>query len=91
MEAIMKIKFLEPKRDSLRGWSRRAEHDGKEFHCSVMRGKRVRIAYKPRGPGAFGFWWFGSVRVDGKLIFNGQVAKSIGCRGLLKMAGVFNE
>ena len=56
----------------------------------VERGKRVRIAYKPRGRN-IGYKWYGFVR-DGKghEIWSGLVTKSLGVNGVLKLAGLIS-
>lgn len=42
---------------------------------------------KPRGAGAYGFHWNASVTdKDGRAIWRGQVNKSAGCKGILKLA-----
>ena len=71
------------------GWSRPVTVDGVAYIVGVVRGKRVRIAYKPRGPGGWGFWWHGYVRdAKGKEIWSGRVGKSAGARGILEDAGI---
>jgi hypothetical protein len=62
------------------------------YIVGVERGKRVRIAFKPRGAN-HGFHWWGFVRcpADGKRVWEGRVGKSIGARGLLKAAGVIRS
>jgi hypothetical protein len=84
-----KIIYLNEKRTDRFGekWTRDIGYDGVTYQCSVRRGKRVRIPYKPRGQN-IGYHWFGTVYADGRKIFTGRVVKSLGCRGLLKAAGV---
>ncbi len=79
------------------GWSRVVElDDGRRFRVTVSRGNRVRIAFKPAGPGGWGFKWYGRVSefVDLNLhaeIWHGEVGKSIGARGLLARAGLVEK
>ena len=90
-----KITFLGPKREGrLGGWDRQVEVNGVQYTCAVRRGKRVRIPYKPRGPGAYGYWWHGSVYrlgENGGPILQARTIKSIGCKGLLIDAGVIKK
>jgi len=81
------IDMLSPRQTSSSGWSRLCRNCGFEYHVSVQQGKRVRIAFKPRGKN-IGYHWHGTVRRDGKTIWEGRVPKSIGVRGLLAHAGV---
>jgi hypothetical protein len=84
----MKIEFTSETQSGLFGdWSRKCRVSGRDFHCSVRRGKAVRIPYKPRGRN-MGWQWHGSVYCDGKCLFSGKVPKSIGVRGLLIEAGI---
>lgn len=52
------------------------------------RGKRVRIPYKPKGPEAYGFHWYAEVYESGRCEFSERVGKSLGCRGILRLAGM---
>lgn len=62
--------------------------DGRRFHLAVVRDKRVRIPYKPRGQN-YGWTWAGYVRdVNGKVLASDRVQGSIGVRGLLELAGL---
>jgi hypothetical protein len=62
--------------------------DGRVFHVSVEKDKRVRIPYQPR-PHNYGWTYVGSVRdAAGKYLASDKVAGSIGVRGLLKLAGL---
>lgn len=81
---------LGEKRTALFGsWYRTAEVGDKKFHVGVERGKKKRIAFKPRGPGAYGYEWHGFVRDErGRDIWSGRVGKSLGTRGLLRAAGL---
>ena len=88
------------------GWNRRVSlEDGTELLVVMEKGsKRIRIAYKPRGAGAYGFHWYGKVITldGGRSIFDpiirkwvssidvGRVSKSIGCKGILEQAGLIN-
>lgn len=88
----MKITLGE-KRDNGRGaWYREATVGGIMYRVSMSHGKRVRIPYKPRGPGAYGFHWYGLVRdADGHRIWSGRAPKSLGVRGMLIVAGVIES
>lgn len=74
-------------------WTQEAEVDGKRYQVAIRRGQRVRIAFKPRGQN-WGYRWAGSVwRVDPKSgekarVWDGEVAKSTGVRGILLTAGI---
>lgn len=71
-------------------WTRSVQlADGRVFHLSVRRGKRVRIPYKKRGQNV-GYHWIGSVHTmpEGRVLFEGRVAKTAGVRALLSYAGV---
>lgn len=91
----MKIKLGE-KHTSLRGWSRDATlEDGRMFRVSVTRGRRRRIAYKPRGQNIGFDWWAAVLQVEltgesfprtVKRFEQFLVNKSNGVRGILKMA-----
>lgn len=73
------------------GWSQMVCVGDRLYMVSVRTGKRVRIAYKPRGPGAYGYRWIGRVHAmdDGKRVhWEDDVGGSVGVRGLLKYAGV---
>ena len=86
----MKIELLEKVSDDRlsRGWVRKARVNGVEYWVSISPGKRVRIAFKPRGSGAYGYHWVGRVgRVGGSEIWSCQdVGKSAGCKRLLTFA-----
>lgn len=83
----MSITFLSPKVERDGFWSRRVEVAGIGYRCAVERAERVRIPYKPRG--TYGFRYMGSVwSADGRRLWIDYVAGSIGCRGLLKLAGI---
>lgn len=62
--------------------------DGRVVRVSVVRDRRVRIPYKPRGKNwgwtYVGYVWDG----DGKRLLCESVGGSIGVRGLLKLAGL---
>lgn len=85
------------------GWSRVVElDDGRRFRVTVTRGNRVRIAFKPIGPTGFGYKWYGRVweltdamvggrHVDTVEVWEGEVGKSIGARGLLTYAGIVEK
>jgi uncharacterized membrane protein len=63
------------------------------YMVSVRTGKRIRIPYKPRGPGAYGYQWIGRVHSidDGERItWEDIVGGSLGVRGLLRYAGVLD-
>lgn len=80
---------LGPKRDDgWGGWSRPVLVEGVTYHVRVQRGNPVRIPFKPRGENR-GFIWNGTVvDADGRYVWSGHVAGSIGARGLLRAAGV---
>jgi hypothetical protein len=82
---------MEPKVESAFGWHRRVQVDGRTVCCSVTRDRKVRIPFKPRGPGAFGWRYSGSVRDSetGECLFSGRVVGTLGVRGLLKRAGLY--
>lgn len=80
---------LGPKRAYLLGgWVRTATVAGTSYLVGVERGKPVRIAFKPKGQN-LGYTWWGFVRTpEGKRIWEGEVGKSLGARGLLLAAGI---
>jgi hypothetical protein len=62
--------------------------DGVRYFTGVERGKRARIAYKPRGENV-GYHWRGFVNDNqGRCVWSGRVDKSCGVRRLLRFAGV---
>lgn len=76
---------------SFGGWSQMVCVADRLYVVGVEPGKRVRIAYKPRGKGAYGYQWLGFVRSadDGKRVYwRDDVPGSLGVRGLLTDAGV---
>lgn len=86
------FEFLAPKHDYAfeGGWSRKVKVGDQEYIVGVERGKRVRIAYKPRGQN-IGWKWRGFVRdAKGREIWSGLVPKTLGARGLLADAGVIS-
>ena len=86
------FKFLAPKHEYKwpnGGWSRRVEIAGVEYIVGIERGRRVRIAYKPRGPTGWGFHWHGFVRdAKGRTIWTGRVNKSTGVKMMLLCSGL---
>lgn len=72
------------------GWSRRCRIGDVEYQVAVKRGKAVKIPYKPRGQN-IGWHWHGTVYSGGRCVWSGRVPKSLGVRGLLIEAGVFDE
>lgn len=75
------------------GWSQSVFAGDRLFVSSVRPGKRVRIPFKPRGPGAYGHQWIGRIHTidDGARIeWEDTVGGSIGVRGLLRHAGVLS-
>lgn len=65
--------------------------NGVRYFTGVERGKRVRIAYKPRGEN-IGYHWRGFVNdKDGRCVWSGRVDKSCGVRTLLRFAGVVGQ
>ena len=83
------VKVLDPRREGLRGWYAKVEVSGSVYFVGVERGNRVRIPYKPRGAGAYGFQHWGLVRdAQAKPLFYDRVPGSLGIRGLLRAAGV---
>ncbi len=88
------MKYLTPKQPGSfgKGWFRKVEHEGRTYNVSVAAGKRVRIAYTPRG--TYGYQWTGRVMSadDGPRVrWSGRVGGSLGARGLLIAAGVYAE
>lgn len=87
----MKMQFTSKKREALSGWSRDVIVDGQEYSVSVARGKRVRIAFRPRGRN-IGWHWYAQVWTigkDGKRVWGPErVPGSLGVRGILKDAGI---
>lgn len=69
------------------GWSRIAHVDGVEYRVRLSRGKRVRIAYKPRESG-WGYHWTGHVFGQGKELWCDRVDKSTGAKCMLERAGL---
>lgn len=67
----------------------KVEVAGKVYHAGVERGKRVKIAFKPRGEN-WGWKWVGFVRDDkgGSLDSPGYVSKGTGLAYLLEYAGL---
>ena len=86
----MKIEFTSDRLERFDGWARRCRVGGVEYQVSVRRGKRVRIAFKPRGQN-WGFHYDGTVYADGRRLWSDRVPGSIGVRGLLLRAGVKGE
>ncbi len=90
----MKLKLGEKRESSMGGmvtsWARDVTlEDGRVFQVSHFRGnRRIRIAYKPRGPGMYGWHWFARVKGEGVDIEVGRVSKSLGCKGILREAGL---
>lgn len=75
------------------GWSQMVCVGDRLYSVGVEPGKRVRIMYKPRGAGAYGFKWWGFVRSidDGARVnWSDLVAGSLGVRGLLIDAGILS-
>jgi hypothetical protein len=73
-------------RQTIAGRFTNVSADGVEYALSVIRGKRVRIAYRS----GYGHHWRGVVRrvSDGTTLFEGRVDKNVGAPSLLKFAGV---
>lgn len=85
--------FTSEKRETFGGWSRCVKVGDQEYSVSVRRGKMVKIPYKPRGQNK-GYHWYGAVYKIGSnqgRVWEDRVPGSIGCRGLLFEAGVFDE
>lgn len=85
-----KIEFTSDRYESGGGWSRNVKVGELEYAVSVSRDKPARIAFKPRGQNR-GWTWVGRVfRIGDNAgqIWSGDVAGSIGARGLLIRAGV---
>lgn len=75
------------------GWSQMVCVADRLYTVGIQPGKRVRIQYKPRGKGAYGYKWNGFVRSmdDGKRVYlNFEVPGSLGVRGLLIDAGILS-
>jgi hypothetical protein len=74
-------------------WSREVEAGGRLYRVKLRRGERVRIAFKPAGKN-WGHRWVADVwRADThegekSHVWNGEVGKSAGVRGILIAAGV---
>lgn len=77
---------LGERRESYSDWWQTATVDGVEYLIGRLQGKRVRLAYGNR----HGFHWEGIVRekATGKTIWEGDVAKGQGARGMLQAAGL---
>lgn len=87
----MIIEMLSERVERWGGWSRRCRYNGAEYRVCVERGRTVRIAFKPRGMNR-GYKWNGAVYdAKGHCIWSGQVPGSLGVRGLLIEAGVYQE
>lgn len=92
----MKLILGDKKVDEQRGtWSRCCWIESgvsgdlpREVWIHHYRGRRVRIPFKPKGPEAHGFHWHASVYSAGRCIFDERVGKSLGCRGILREAGL---
>lgn len=69
-------------------WSREITLDGRTLRVGVERGKRVRIAFKPRNNGGWGYHYYGFVRADGAEVWSGRVQGTAGVRGILVDAGL---
>ncbi len=69
-------------------WSRKVLVNGKEYRVGIERGKRVRIAFKPRNNGGWGFHYYGFVREDGREVWSDRVGGTLGAKGLLEDAGI---
>lgn len=79
---------------SFGGWSQQVCVADRLYVVGVEPGKRVRIMYKPRGPGAYGYKWHGFVRSadDGARVnWSDEVPGSLGVRGLLIDAGILTR
>lgn len=75
-----------------RGWCRPVTVDGVQYTVGVERGQKVRIAFKPRGPQGWGYWWHAFVNdAKEKRIWQAQVDKSIGARGILSAAMLIGD
>jgi hypothetical protein len=89
----MPVITLEPKHEYAlgAGWSRKVTVDGVVYIVGVERGKSVRIAFKPKGQNK-GFQWWGFVRdAAGKHLWEGDVPKTFGVRGLLTAARIVDH
>lgn len=86
------ITYLEPKRvHPMGGWKRKVSVAGVVYYVGIEQGRRVRIAYKPRGEN-WGHLWYGSVYTeDGCKLWGANVPGSLGVRGLLTEAGVISQ
>lgn len=86
-----RIITLGEKTETFSGWARSATVGGKTYRVGIDRGKAVRIPYKPRGQN-IGHHYRGWVMdSNGRNIFCDRVGGSLGARGLLELAGVFQE
>lgn len=85
-----KVNIIE-RHESIAGRYASALVGGARYFTGVERGKRVRIAFKPRGEN-IGYHWHGFVNDgDGRCLWSGRVDKSCGVRKLLRLAGVFDK
>ena len=87
---MKKVEIIE-RHEGLSGWYATVLVDGVKYFVGIERGKRVRIAFKPRGEN-IGYWWNGLVRdARGRDVWYGRVNKSNGVRGLLRFAGLLEQ
>lgn len=78
------------------GWSQQVDVAGRTYYVSLRPTKRVRIPFKPRGPGAYGWQYHGTVHAPPtdtapRFDWYGRVPGSLGVRGLLVDAGVLEQ
>lgn len=72
------------------GWSAVVELvDGTQVRCSLQRGRRVRVAFKPRT--FVGFKWYGRVMRDGRELWSDEVSKTAGIALMLEQAGLIDR
>lgn len=81
-------------------WSQELTLDGRAYRVAIRRGNRVRIAFKPAGKN-MGWQWIATVQRDERRpeddgarwrhVWDGEVTKSTGARGILIAAGLTAE
>lgn len=86
---MVTIEFLSDKREDMSGWSRVCRVAGVDYQVSVRRGRSVRIPFKPRHKNK-GWQWHGAVYSGGRCLWSDRVPGSIGVKGCLTEAGVFD-
>jgi hypothetical protein len=83
--------FLGPERISMceRWRTVRVLMTNEVFHVGVLRGRSVRLLYRPRGQR--GFHWHAVVNDEkGRRVYSGRCFKSSGVDGTLRLAGLLD-